>query len=206
MVLVAVLLCTCLFSSSGFGFISPGPCPQLPPSNTSLEEDIHQAIRTLVPFAASESLIFQKPARGHISCLSLNMDKGLEELTIGLASLSKRTARGFFTGFAEGSVHLNSSIYDLGGDYLPSECHEPMKETLRFWVLNAGGVLLWACKEQRDKQANDQALIVATTSFHNPDKLRTEAENLLGSPLSQLMLWEETPRMDCYQDDFYPCP
>lgn len=206
MVLATVLLCTVVCFSPAYGFISPGPCPKLPPSNTSFPGDIALTIHTIVPFTTSDSLIFKTPNNmSQITCLVLDIDHGLKELTIGLVALSERTVRGFITGLSDGNVHLNSSIYVLGADYEPSGCHTPMTETLRFWAFKRG-IILWSCREESDMKAHDEALIVATYKFVYYEEFKAEAENLLGEPLSQLIEWRKRVWYYCYQDDFYPCP
>lgn len=198
------------------GLILPGPCPEMPPTQTFPEKMLYYvgSIYTFIPFTETSSLIFGNIPSGLLNCHVINIFldhiRTLEvngRIFYKAADYNEPQIR-MTSLIGDGkSVHVSAEVKSRPPFY--SSCHLPMNETFSFWIQEDFGVF-WSCREMRDGVSHDEGLILTVSGIDskiNSGKLREYAEKYIRNSLKDNITFAKTVAIPaCPLIDAYPCP
>lgn len=160
-------MCVLSIISLNHCLLLPGPCPEMPPSNLSLSHHTTGVIHVHIPFEtkSSESRTFSPIRIQNLNCLiaGLVSENGILSSVHIKYNTFKSTPdlKTVVNGTENGSIFVLEEVGHIEtGRWRRSVCQREAKETLRFWMEEEFKVL-WSCREDREKDRHDEALIVA---------------------------------------------
>lgn len=199
------------------GLKLPGDCPIMPPiQNKDLNESQYQLIIGQIPFSQTESYLFRKIPRGHLSRFNLMMDLNTSRISVLngafqpklMANLIKESPRNItFETYVRELPSLGESQEDT--KLRSIVCNPLLNETISYWITGYLGVY-YSCRKL-DRGFHDVAVLVTYRSNNLPEtteEVQNEYNRLALADIPDGIIWGDLPIVS--ENEFnvrslYPC-